>query len=133
MGRIGFGVVLVGGGLLTTANAAMGSPLASDFILASAWSSALSAMIVLQLLTRLACRALDPGRIEDHCLAASLAWPVVGIALTLPVSLHGLIVGISSTASPVYPLATGAAFVLALWMPTRMIVAHERSALAASA
>src|SRR5262245_32924828 len=65
-------------------------------ILVGAWVAAVAGAAAAYALRRARYHSVDPGRAYNRNLAPSLAWPIAGLALLLPLSLHAL-VGVAAT------------------------------------
>ena len=118
--RIAAGVVLSVGGLALPINAVT-HLFSSLTLLAGTWALAIAALPLAWLGARLGGRALA-GRLGDRWLIASFAWPLAGLALLLPLSIHALV------------MLDGAASKLDEWVAMSWaIVGHVHLALAGMA
>lgn len=87
--RIAAGLVLTVGGVALPINA-LAHLVPAGALLGGTWAAALLALPLVWLCARAGGHALA-GRLGDRLLVASLAWPLAGLALLLPLSLHSLV------------------------------------------
>lgn len=86
--RIALGIVLGVGGVALPLNALAGEVVSSFVLLAGTWLAAALVPVLVWGVAR-ASGGLA-GRLGDRFLLASLAWPLAGLAIALPLSLHSV-------------------------------------------
>jgi hypothetical protein len=92
-GRIAAGVGLVTGGLSLPVVALLDFPLGTLTMLHAAWLMSAAAALVAFAVSWAVPLA---GRLGDRWLLASWAWPLAGLALVLPLTLHSLFIAATS-------------------------------------
>jgi hypothetical protein len=93
LARMAFGVALVITGIALALNTALHFPVHAGTLIFGGWLVAFAVMGTVYALARVSTFLKELGRIEDRHLAASLAWPIAGLALVLPLTIHAVVFG----------------------------------------
>jgi len=91
LARSAFGLALVVTGFGLAVDAAAGFPLDATAMIAGGWLCAVSLAGAVFVASFAWTQMFEIGRLDDRYLAASLALPVAGLALTLPLTLHAAV------------------------------------------